>query len=228
MMHFIRNGKLAKGLQLGIIFVVSGALLLSMLVTHLKAQAASPANWNMFGYNALHTHLNPNEHTLGTGNVGAITQAWHFTTGAAIDSSPAIVNGVAYIGSTDNNLYAVNTTTGAALWHFTAGSMATMSPAVVNGIVYFGSDNGTFYALRARTGRLLWSRFITSRGVASSPTVVGGVVYFAGGDQYIYALRATTGAVIWKSFTGPDQGVFDSSPAVVGGVLYVLSFDLFA
>ena len=77
-------------------------------------------------------------------------------------SSPAVVNGVVYIGSRDDNLYALNASTGAKLWSFTTGGEVIASPAVANGVVYIGSYNqntndGTMYALDARTGALLWS-----------------------------------------------------------------------
>jgi outer membrane protein assembly factor BamB len=42
--------------------------------------------------------------------------AWKFTTGGVVWSSPAVVNGVVYVGSLDNNTYALNATTGAQLW----------------------------------------------------------------------------------------------------------------
>src|SRR5258707_5950461 len=137
-MHISKDDKKATGL--------------SLLLTHSTAQAAPAARWNMFGYNVHHTNFNPNETMLGVANVGAITPVWHFTTGAAIDlSAPAVVNGVAYIGSDDHNVYAVNATTGTEIWHFTTGGAVTTSPAVVKGVVYFGSDAGTFYAVKSTT-----------------------------------------------------------------------------
>ena len=57
-------------------------------------------------------------------------------------SSPAVVNGVVYVGSFDNNVYALNASTGAKLWSYTTGgAMYFSSPAVANGVVYVGSDD---------------------------------------------------------------------------------------
>src|ERR1017187_6945304 len=50
-------------------------------------------------------------------------------------SSPAVVNGVVYVGSYDNNVYALNAGTGAMLWQFTTGGSVDSSPAVSNGLV---------------------------------------------------------------------------------------------
>ena len=61
-------------------------------------------------------------------------------------SSPAVANGVVYVGSCDNNVYALNASTGAELWSYTTGTMGVSSPAVANGVVYVGSDDGKVYA----------------------------------------------------------------------------------
>ena len=37
-------------------------------------------------------------------------------------SSPAVANGVVYIGSGDGNVYALNASTGAKLWSYATGS----------------------------------------------------------------------------------------------------------
>ena len=62
-----------------------------------------------------------------------------------MDSSPAVANGVVYVGSTDNNIYALNAGTGALLWKYTTGAVQS-SPAVANGVVYVGSTDGNVYA----------------------------------------------------------------------------------
>jgi outer membrane protein assembly factor BamB len=40
---------------------------------------------------------------------------WSYSTRLVVDSSPAVANGVVYIGSEDDNLYALNASTGAKL-----------------------------------------------------------------------------------------------------------------
>jgi eukaryotic-like serine/threonine-protein kinase len=71
---------------------------------------------------------------------------WSFTTSGGFDSSsPTVANGVVYVGSTDDNVYALNSATGAELWRFPTGSSVESSPAVVNGRVYVGSDDGNIY-----------------------------------------------------------------------------------
>jgi outer membrane protein assembly factor BamB len=53
------------------------------------------------------------------------TEKWHFTTGGDVYSSPAIgTDGTIYVGSNDNNLYAINPD-GTYKWHFTTGGWLT-------------------------------------------------------------------------------------------------------
>ena len=79
-------------------------------------------------------------------------QLWNYTTGSDVDSSPAVVNGVVYIGSYDDNVYALNAANGAKIWNYTTGSDVGSSPAVVGGVVYIGSYDGNVYALNAANG----------------------------------------------------------------------------
>lgn len=57
-----------------------------------------------------------------------------------------MANGVAYVGSDDFNVYALNASTGAKLWSYATGSNVSSSPAVANGVVYVGSGDHNVYA----------------------------------------------------------------------------------
>ncbi len=85
-------------------------------------------------------------------NATSGTKLWKFTTGNEVDSSPAVVNGVVYIGSGDSNVYALNATNGHKLWNYTTGGPVFSSPAVVNGVVYIGGGDSDVYALNATNG----------------------------------------------------------------------------
>jgi outer membrane protein assembly factor BamB len=177
-------------------------------------------NWTEFGFTSKNKRSNPYENALNPSTVGSIDLDWSFTTGAAVESSPAVANGVVYVGSYDGNVYALNATTGAKLWSFTTADYVLSSPAVANGVVYVGSDDSNVYALNASTGAKLWS-FTTGSGVLSSPAVANGVVYVGSYDGNVYALNATTGAKLWSFAT--SYPVY-SSPAVANGVVYVGSY----
>jgi len=61
---------------------------------------------------------NPCEKVLNVNNVGSLSLKWRHKIGSVrfSSSSPAVVNGVVYVGSADENVYALNASTGAELW----------------------------------------------------------------------------------------------------------------
>ena len=81
-------------------------------------------------------------------------------------SSPAIADGVVYVGREDGRLYALDARTGQEKWSFTTFHSVVSSPAVAGGMIYIGSFDGRLYALDARTGQEKWS-FKTEIGRAS-------------------------------------------------------------
>jgi outer membrane protein assembly factor BamB len=125
----------------------------------LAAQASFlvQTNWDEFGFNTQHTHVNPFENSLNPTNVSGLMPDWSYTTGSLVDSSPIIYNGVVYAGSYDHKLYAFNAVTGTLLWSYSTGDAISSSPAVANGVLYVGSYDHNLYALNATTGSLLWT-----------------------------------------------------------------------
>lgn len=213
---------------------------LASITTLLLALPATGQDASMFRGNLAHTGIYP-----GAGVQKLTGIKWKFQTGGRVISSPAVANGVAYVGSTDKNLYAVDIETGVQKWKFATESSVVSSPAVSGKFVYFGSYDGRFYAVDAAAGKLQWKfetggerRFAGKHlhGLQpkeetmpdpwdfflSSPAVWNGVVYFGSGDGNIYALDAASGALKWKFHTGD---VVHSSPAIVDGTLYVGSWD---
>ncbi len=129
---------------------------------------------------------NPCEKVLNVKSVGNLHLKWSYATGGRVESSPAVANGVVYIGSLDRTVYALNASTGALLWSSTIRRWGISSPAVANGVVYIGSDDHKVYALNAKTGTWLWS-YATGGQVESSPAVANGVVYVGSRDGNVYA-----------------------------------------
>ena len=189
--------------------------------------------WVEHGFNAKGKRSNPYENVLNTSNVANLDLFWTVNTGTISSSSPAVANGILYIGTDDGfgdgEFWAVDTATGLVPWLRGLGPFFT-SPAVVKGIVYAGSGDHNVYAFDAATGATLWTA-ATGGYVASSPAVANGVVYAGSGDGKLYALDASSGSQVWAS--AATSGAIISSPAVVNGSIYVgsnnilYSFDAF-
>jgi eukaryotic-like serine/threonine-protein kinase len=192
-------------------------------------QAPSPScdSWSEFHRTNMQ-RSNPCETVLNIDNVGTLELKWSYMVGEQSfrNNSPAVVDGVVYVGSGSDNVYALNAATGALIWSHNIGA-ATAAPAVANGVVYVGTSavtegaEGTFYALNAATGDQLWSYPLGEETGALPASVVDDVVYFGttNSDEkgFVYALNATTGALLWSY--GLD-GAADNSPAVLDGVVY--------
>jgi uncharacterized repeat protein (TIGR01451 family) len=143
---------------------------------------------------------------------------------------PIVVDGLVYIGTSRNNMYALDSDTGEVVWKYSAGQgngEIMHSPAVDGGVLYFGSTDGTFYALDARTGALIWKYGIVPGGFRSSPAVSGTTVYIGGTDGFFYALGADDGILRWRYET---DGPIMNSPAIdlQRGVVYFGSEDMHA
>ena len=119
---------------------------------------------SQFRFLPCHTGFNPYEVILSPATVGSLVLDWKYTTGGAVSSSPAVANGVAYVGSDDDDVYALEATTGALLWKHATGAQIESSPAIADNVVYVGSDDDNLYALDASTGALLWK--YTTGGIA--------------------------------------------------------------
>ena len=139
---------------------------------------------------------------------------WSYQTGYAVVSSPTVVNGVVYIGSEDNSIYALDASSGDLVWKYTTGDQITLSsPAYADGEVYIGSNDGNIYALDATNGGLIW-KYTTGGYVVGSPAIQDGVLYIGSYDHNIYALNTQNGELIWKYTTG---GAVSSTAALAKG-----------
>src|SRR5271165_3750142 len=68
------------------------------------------------------TRYNPHEHVLNVNNVGNLHRKWSYKTGNVASSSPAVADGVVYVG-VDVSLSALNARTGAKLWSYPTGGL---------------------------------------------------------------------------------------------------------
>jgi len=109
---------------------------------------------------------------------------WKFATGGSVTCTPAVADGVVYLGSNDGNVYALDSATGTERWRVLTGPCYGSSPALANGVVYIGGNQYVF-ALDAATGKNLWT-FATGNTVQSSPAVVDGRVYVGSTDENVY------------------------------------------
>jgi len=61
-------------------------------------------------------------------------------------ASPVVANGVVYVG--DQDVYALDASSGALLWSYATGGGINTAPAVADGTLYVGSFDKRLYVFR--------------------------------------------------------------------------------
>lgn len=137
------------------------------------------------------------------------------------ESSPAVADGVVFVGDLLGTLHAVDAESGLARWTFTSGAEIKASPVVVGDRVLVGSYDERFYALDRESGALLWS-VETEGPVHATAAVRDGVAWITGCDAVLRALRISDGSEVRRF----DSGAYTAaSPALGETALFYGTFD---
>jgi outer membrane protein assembly factor BamB len=123
--------------------------------------------------------------------------------GGSFDSSPAIVDGVVYIGDLDGELRAFDLKTGDKKWEYPTDSGFMAPAAVSNGRVYIGDMDGRMHCVNAATGKGIWT-FETQAEIDGSANFLDDTVLFGSQDATLYCLNAETAKEVWR-FSIADQ-----------------------
>jgi quinohemoprotein ethanol dehydrogenase len=147
-------------------------------------------------------------------NVSQLKPAWTFHTGISdpnmsMEMTPLVINGVMYITTGDDDVFALNPTTGAQIWHYHPSDMPKIStlPVCCNndnrgvgygqGLVFDARLDGKLVALVAKTGAVAWSTVVDTPSNSATMTLA---------PQYIGANKGTVPEVI-VGVSGSDVGV---------------------
>ncbi|MFZ2069430.1 MAG: PQQ-binding-like beta-propeller repeat protein [Xanthobacteraceae bacterium] len=162
------------------------------------------------------------------GNVKGLHVAWIFQTDVreSLETSPIVVNGVMYVTTSFDHVYAINAQTGEMYWHYkhNMGPITTYccgpnnrGVAVYNDKVYLATLDAMLVALDAKTGNVVWKSQIADPTLGYSetmaPTAVDGKVLIGtnGGEYgirgFVKAYDANTGKLIWTFNTIPESTV---------------------
>jgi alcohol dehydrogenase (cytochrome c) len=237
--------KLTSGLAGAVMLSVIGP---SVAWSQTKAAPATPVTQDQLNAaasdesNFLHTNGNYDQtryfpgKQINTSNVGKLHAAWIFQTEVqdVLATTPIIANGVMYVTTAFNHVYALNAKTGEEFWHYKhAMALLTTSccgpinrgVAVYDDKVYLATVDAKLVALDAKTGSVVWQTEIadSSRGYAETmaPTAVEGKILIgtSGGEfgirGFLRAHDAKTGKLIWNFDTIPENtvGVWETHDA---------------
>jgi alcohol dehydrogenase (cytochrome c) len=165
---------------------------------------------------------------IDTSNVGKLHPAWIFQTEVkeSLETTPIVVDGVMYVTTSFNHVYAINAKTGEEYWHYKhkMGPVTTYccgpnnrGVAVYKDKVYMATLDSKLVALDAKTGSLLWQTDIADPELGYSetmaPTAVDGKILIGtnGGEYgirgFVRAYDADTGKLVWNFDTIPENSV---------------------
>jgi PQQ-dependent dehydrogenase (methanol/ethanol family) len=164
---------------------------------------------------------------INAGNVGRIKPAFVFQTGVleSMQTAPVVVDGVMFLTTSFNHVYAIDAATGEEFWHYrhkpgpvpaSCCGNDNRGVAIAGGSLFMGTHDARLVALDARTGKVRWEQQIADpeRGLSTTmaPAVVDGKVLIGadGGAHgmrgFVKAFSAADGSLLWTFHTIPDKG----------------------
>ncbi|WP_076072619.1 PQQ-like beta-propeller repeat protein [Sphingomonas montana] len=178
--------------------------------------------------------------TNGVGDAAALEAAtgkvvWKKRPGGPLRGAPTISNGNVYVVSQDNQLFALNGTTGDTIWNESgtleaAGVFGVAAPAAAQGTVVAGFSSGELTAYRYENGRAVWQDALARTSISTAvstlsdidadPVIDGGRVYAVGQGGRMVALELTTGQRLWELNVA---GI--STPWVAGDWIFIVTDD---
>ncbi|HEU5296985.1 MAG TPA: PQQ-dependent dehydrogenase, methanol/ethanol family [Burkholderiaceae bacterium] len=164
---------------------------------------------------------------INKANVGKLKPAFVFQTEVveSMETAPIVVDGVMYLTTSYNHIYAIDAVTGKEFWHYKhkQGPVTTYccgpnnrGVAIMGDRVYMGTLDAKLLAFDAKTGKVLWSQQIDDpeKGYSETmaPVAVNGKILIGtnGGEYgvrgFVKAYDANDGKLLWTFHTIPEKG----------------------
>ena len=164
---------------------------------------------------------------INSGNVSKLRPAFTFQTEVleSMETAPIVVDGVMYLTTSYNHVYAIDAVTGKELWHYKhkMGPVTTYccgpnnrGVAIDKDRVFMGTLDSRLVALEAKTGKLIWNTEIADPELGYSETMApvavnGRILIGTNGGEYgirgfVKSFDAATGKLQWTFNTIPEKG----------------------
>ena len=164
---------------------------------------------------------------INAGNVKNLRPQFMFQTEVreSMETAPIVVDGIMYMTTSFNHVYALDAVTGREFWHYKhkMGAITTFccgpnnrGVAIEGGKLFMGTLDAKLVALDAKSGKLLWETEIADpeKGYSETmaPTVADGKVLIGtnGGEYgirgFVKAFDSASGKLLWTFYTIPEKG----------------------
>ncbi|MBI1788170.1 MAG: PQQ-dependent dehydrogenase, methanol/ethanol family [Acidobacteria bacterium] len=205
-------------------------LFLLAFAASLPAQIDGGAGQNWPHYGGLHSFWRYSTLSqVNRSNVAKLTPKWVFQSGqieGGMQGTPIVVDGVMYITTSFNRVYALDAGTGREIWRYSYQNPKDLGiiygpwnrgVAVGQGKVFMGTLDNSVVALDQKSGREMWKVNVEPMAqcgcnITGAPLLVKDkvIVGVTGGDSahrgYINAFDAKTGRQAWRFWTIPGPG----------------------
>ncbi|SIT47295.1 Glucose dehydrogenase [Paraburkholderia piptadeniae] len=192
----------------------------------LDGAASNSSDWLHSNGSYAQTRFYPGTQ-INKSNVSKLRPVFIFQTAVneSMETAPIVKNGVMFITTSFNHVYAVDAVTGKEFWHYKhkMGPVTTFccgpnnrGVAISGDRLYMGTLDSKLVALDAKTGNVLWQSQIADpdQGYSETmaPVVVDGKVLIGtnGGEYgirgFVKAFDANSGQLLWTFYTIPDKG----------------------
>src|SRR3984885_15158144 len=195
---------------------------------------AQELDWRYYGQDLYNSRFQ-NIDQINPANVSELKPAWTFHTGVlgdpnmTMEMTPIVVNGVMYITTGDDDVFALNPATGAQIWKYHPADMPKPSTlpiccnnnnrgvAVGAGLVFDARLDANLVALNAKTGAVVWKTVVdlptNGASMTLAPQYVGAnhgtqpevLVGVTGGEYgirgHLDAYSPSTGKLLWRFWT---------------------------
>jgi outer membrane protein assembly factor BamB/tRNA A-37 threonylcarbamoyl transferase component Bud32 len=147
---------------------------------------------------------------------GGVKPLWTFKCEDEIRGTPALHQGMLFIGCYDNNLYALNAADGQFQWKYATEGGIVARPTIYDNNVIFGSEDHRLHVVSVRSGKVVWT-YYTEGEIYSSPRIADGHIFFGSDDQDMHAVNVTSGRAKWKFAT---DAPIHSTPLVANEMIF--------
>ncbi len=212
-----------KGMSGGPIEIIKAP---NVTQTQLNNAGKQTDNWLHTNGDYAQTRFYPGKQ-INAGNVKKLRPEFMFQTEVreSMETAPIVVDGIMYMTTSYNHVYALDAVTGKEFWHYKhkMGAFTTFccgpnnrGVAIEGGKLFMGTLDAKMVALDAKTGKLLWETEIADpeKGYSETmaPTVAEGKVLIGtnGGEYgirgFVKAFDSATGKLLWTFYTIPEKG----------------------
>jgi alcohol dehydrogenase (cytochrome c) len=170
---------------------------------------------------------------INTSNVKQLKGAWMTRLKGSgvggkysLEATPLVKDGVMYMITGNDDVFALNAKTGQILWEYWSGIDQKITTvccgwdnrglAMGEGMLFFGQLDSNMVALDMQTGKVVWKTPIeqweNGYTITSAPLYYDGMLYvgISGGEfgvrGRVTALDAKKGEILWRAYTLPGPG----------------------